>query len=219
MKNFKQIAEDCLAGKLSGTFVLRNGGSWKSNTLSRYSIEGRLIPDYYVIGKGIVLDSNGLNMEIKERVQNFIPDMKKEQITIDIPEGKVPVMESSENGVIITWKEKELTYDEIYSHLYKNNVAINYFVTKSVANNENESFLNKTSILRKLINVRNYFGKPDSYNRGYCIEYSRHQDCLYVGNVNTIGNWTCDVLFKEKEHAEQAIKMLGDELKYLFEPW
>jgi hypothetical protein len=27
------------------------------------------------------------------------------------------------------------------------------------------------------------------------------------------------VIFKEKEHAEQAIKMLGDELKYLFEPW
>lgn len=25
MENFKQIAEDCLAGKLSGTFVLRNG--------------------------------------------------------------------------------------------------------------------------------------------------------------------------------------------------
>lgn len=27
------------------------------------------------------------------------------------------------------------------------------------------------------------------------------------------------VAFKEKEHVEQAIKMLGDELKYLFEPW
>jgi hypothetical protein len=27
------------------------------------------------------------------------------------------------------------------------------------------------------------------------------------------------VVFKEKEHAEQAIKMLGDELKCLFEPW
>lgn len=217
MKNFKQIAEDCLAGKLSGTFVLRNGGSWKSNTLSRYSIEGRLIPDYYVIGKGIVLDSNGLNMEIKERVQNFIPDMKKEQITIDIPEGKVPVMESTESGVVITWKEKELTYDEIYSHLHKNNDAINYFVTKSVANTENESFLNKISILRKLTNIRNYFGKPkhDTYGHAlyYTIERGIHATpALYPSNDQR-------VIFDTKEHAEQAIRMLGDELKYLFEPW
>lgn len=219
MENFKQIAEDCLAGKLSGVFILRNSGSWKSNTLSRYSIEGKIIPGYYVLGKGIILDSNGLNMETKERVQNFIPNNMQKKIEIDIPEGKIPVMEQTEKGVVITWKEKELTYDEIYSHLHKNKVAINYFVTKGVANNENESFLNKTNILRKLTNIRNYFGKPDSYDRGYCIEYSRHQDCLYVGNVNTIRNWTCDVLFKEKEHAEQAIKMLGDKLKYLFEPW
>ena len=77
MVNFRQIAEDCLAGKLSGVFMLRNGGSWKSNTLSRYSVDGKIIPGYYVLGKGLILDSNGLNMEVKERVQNFIPDMKK----------------------------------------------------------------------------------------------------------------------------------------------
>lgn len=41
----------------------------------------------------------------------------KEQIKIDIPEGKVPVMEQTENGVVITWKEKELTFKEIYNDL------------------------------------------------------------------------------------------------------
>ena len=28
-----------------------------------------------------------------------------------------------------------------------------------------------------------------------------------------------EVVFAKKEHAEQAIKILGNELKYLFEPW
>ena len=30
MKNFKQIAEDCLSGKLSGTFILRDGSKVNS---------------------------------------------------------------------------------------------------------------------------------------------------------------------------------------------
>jgi hypothetical protein len=211
MKNFKEIAEDCLAGKLSGVFILRNGGSWKSNTLSRYSIEGRIIPDYYVLGKGIVLDSNGLNMKIKERVQNFIPDMKKEQIKINIPEGKVPVMEQTESGVVITWKEKELTYTEL-SDKFRNNLEC---IHSSLINLSSKAFYKKVEVLRKLTNIRNYFGKPDPkevLSVGWCISVN-----LSVTSAMPAGFG--NVVFLKKEHAEQAIKMLGDELKYLFEPW
>jgi hypothetical protein len=213
MKNFKQIAEDCLAGKLSGVFILRNGGSWKSNTLSRHSIAGKIIPDYYVLGKGIILDSNGLNMTIKERVQNFIPDMKKEQITIDIPEGKVPVMESSENGVIITWKEKELTYTEL-SDKFKHNPE---YMHASSINSTSRAFFKKVEVLRKLTNIRNYFGKPKHNTYGHALYYTIERGihttpALYPSNDQRI-------IFDTKEHAEQAIKMLGDELKCLFEPW
>lgn len=217
MENFKEIAEKCLAGKLSGTFVLRNGGSWKSNTLSRYSIAGKIMPGYYVLGKGLILDSNGLNAAIEERVQNFIPDVKKEQITIDIPEGMTVIREETSSEIKIKFVKKQLTYDDIWENLDPK-LRIFPFATPD-SNKVNDAFFDKVNVLRKLTNIRNYFGKPEKYDRGYCIDYSRHQDCLYVGNVNTIGTWIHDVLFKEQEHAEQAIKMLGDELKCLFEPW
>lgn len=215
MVNFRQIAEDCLSGKLSGTFVLRNGGSWKSNTLSRYSIAGKIIPGHYVLGKDLILDSNGLNMAIKERVQNFIPDVKKEQITIDIPEGMAVIREETPGEIKIKFVKKPLDY---YSVVLAQKDK-HQFIHVTEMNEISKSFNKKAEVLSKLTNIRNYFGKPEKYDRGYCIKYSKHQDCLYVGNVNTIGDWMYDILFTEKEHAEQAIKMLGDELKCLFEPW
>jgi hypothetical protein len=54
---------------------------------------------------------------------------------------------------------------------------------------------------------------------GWCITYSKHYNTFNVNYINDADKWFSGVLFKEGEHAEQAIKMLGDELKYLFEPW
>ena len=217
MENFKQIAEDCLSGKLSGTFFLRNGGSWKSDTLRRYSVEGKEIPDYYVLGKGIILDSHGMNMEIKERVQNFIPDKKKDQITINIPEGKVPAMEQTENGIVIAWKEKELTYEDIMESMLPK-LCILPFATPG-SNTVNDAFFDKVNVLRKLTNIRNYFGKPNGTENGFYI-YKFDKNEFKVAMTVLPANHSINfVVFAKKEHAEQAIKMLGDELKYLFEPW
>lgn len=142
----------------------------------------------------------------------------QEQIKIDIPEGKVPLMEQTEDGVVITWKEKKLTYSEIYLDLFDKDQHISVPGYCGI-NCNSKQFNKKAEILRILTNIRNYFGKPDSYHRGYVIKYNKYNDILKVGNVNTVVDWTHEVLFKEHEHAEQAIKMLGDELKYLFEPW
>ena len=38
MKNFKEIAEKCLVGELSGTFVTAFGNNWHSRYLQRYAI-------------------------------------------------------------------------------------------------------------------------------------------------------------------------------------
>lgn len=144
----------------------------------------------------------------------------KEQIKIDVPEGKVPVMEQTENGVVITWKDKKLTYTDIVVKLAgsPNNVV---GFSSHIANDatSTNSFYRKIEVLRKLTNIRNYFGKPNSYDRGYTVRYNKYDDTLKVTNVNAVTDWSHDVLFKEQEHAEQAIKMLGDELKYLSEPW
>lgn len=144
--------------------------------------------------------------------------MKPEQINIDIPEGKVPVMEQTENGVVITWKEKEVTYDDISNHIWEQGTQIGV-LTSTVVNENTNKFSKKVEVLRKLTNIRNYFGKPDNMLKGWCITHSNHYNTFGINYINDADLWFRGVIFKEGEHAEQAIKMLGDELKYLFEPW
>ena len=218
MRDFRRIAEDCLAGKLSGVFTLRNGGSWKSNTLSRYSIEGKIIPGYYVLGKGLILDSNGLNMEVKERVQNFIPDMKKEQITIDIPEGMVAIREETPGEIKIKFIKKPLDY---YSVVLAQKDK-HQFIHVTEMNEISKSFNKKAEVLSKLTNIRNYFGKPKCFRDGVVIKCTNSYCGVETGqfyfdkpDLDSLH----EVVFAEKEHAQEAINILGDELKYLFEPW
>ena len=216
MKNFKQVAEDCLAGKLSGTFVIDKGKNWHSSYLQRRTVLGREMPGQYVLGPGIIYNEIG-QCEGRERVRiiDFIPDNMQKKIEIDIPEGKVPLMEQTENGVVITWIEKELTYDDVCKELQKHRNIIGNPIDNSLS----DTFHKKVWALRKLINIRNYFGKPDNMLEGWCIAYSKHYNTFTANYINDADRWFSGILFKEGEHAEQAIKMLGDELKYLFEPW
>lgn len=214
MENFKEIAEKCLAGELSGRFVCRDGLHISSFTLSRTDN-----PSYpYKLHRVGELTIDGLvsNKYSHNDIIQFIPydEMKPEQIRIDIPESKVPVMEQTEKGVVITWKEKELTYDEIESKLHCRIPSCGF-----LPNTTSIPFYKKVEVLRKLTNIRNYFGKPDSMSEGWCIAYSKHYNTFGVNYINDADMWFRGVIFKEGEHAEQAIKMLGDELKYLFEPW
>lgn len=221
MENFKEIAEKCLAGELSGTFVLRNGKIFYSKT--HLSATSFYTLPYCIAGwcYSVVGNCYSKSLSIRDNdVINFIPDNMQEQIKIDIPEGKIPVMESTESGVVITWKEKELTYEDIREKLSNGRKYVWSFGYNVMSPNlDTHAFYKKIGVFHKLVNIRNYFGKPTSHNRGYCISYNSYANKFYVGNINTIGIWATDVVFAEKEHVEQAIKMLGDELKYLFEPW
>lgn len=223
MKNFKEIAEKCLSGELSGTFVTAFGNNWHSNYLQRHTILGHEMPVQYVLGPGVIYNEIG-QCESREKVRiiDFIPDNMPEQIKIDVPEGKVPVMERTEKGVFITWKEKEITYANVISKLVLNQNAIYEFWSDKIHEGESSTFYKKVEALRKLTNIRNYFGKPKHFCDGVVIK------CVnsYCG-VKT-GQFYFDkpdldslheIVFAKREHAEQAIKMLGDELKYLFEPW
>lgn len=218
MENFKQIAEDCLAGKLSGTFVLRNGDTCISSNFKKDQsllTSFRYLEHFYYSDNGHCYISTG--HESKFDIIDFIPDMQ-EQIKIDVPEGKVPVMEQTESGVVITWKDPELTYNRIYQSVYRNNEAISS-LSNTVINSTNTRFLTKINVLRKLINIRNYFGKPDGTKSGYYI-YESDKCGFQAAPTGYPGIYANGVVaFKERKHAEQAIKMLGDELKYLFEPW
>jgi hypothetical protein len=215
MENFKEIADKCLAGKLSGTFVLRNGKIFYSKThLSATSFYA--LP-YCIAGwcYSVVGNCYSKNLSIRDNdVIDFIPDNMQKQIKIDIPEGKVPVMEQTEKGVVITWKEEELTSDIIESKL---DCCIPSF--KFLPNLTSIPFYNKVEVLRKLTNIRNYFGKPDGTESGFYIyRFDKNEfkvattayPAIYAGDV---------VAFAKREHAQAAIKILGDELKCLFEPW
>ena len=215
MENFKEIAEKCLAGELSGTFVTAFDNNWHSSYLQRYAILGHEMPEQYVLGPGVIYNSIGQCESRKEvRIIDFIPDNIQKKIEINIPEGKIPVMEQTENGVVITWKEKELTYNDISNYIWEHGTQIGV-LTSTVVNENTTKFSKKVEVLRKLTNIRNYFGKPDKKNSdsGWVI-------CINGTVYRAIVEQNSHVpVFAEKEHAEQAIKMLGDELKYLFEPW
>jgi hypothetical protein len=124
-------------------------------------------------------------------------------------------MEQTKNGVVITWKEKELTYTEVYESLQKNGKIIHY-IPNPEENTVENLFIKKVNTLRKLINIRNYFGLNPHRVSDWVICIST--DGTYYARA-TRQPLCYEIAFSKQEHAEQAIKMLGDELKYLFEPW
>ena len=201
---------------MSGTFVTAFDNNWHSSYLQRYAILGQEIPEQYILGPGVIYNEIG-QCESREEVRiiDFIPDNIQKKIEINIPEGKVPVMEQTENGVVITWKEKEITYADVISKLVLNQNAIYEFWSDKIHEGESSKFYKKVEVLRKLTNIRNYFGKPSKKNSdsGWVI-------CINGTVYRAIVEQNPHVpVFAKKEHAEQAVQMLGDELKYLFEPW
>ena len=208
MKNFKEIAEKCAKGEIYGTIILNDGREFYSKYLSQYIFNGQIVEDFYTIGLA-------QHLFHVDQIINFIPNNMQDHVKIDIPEGKIPIMEQTENGVVITWKEKELTYTELLNEFGNNLNCIH----TSFVNLASQAFHKKVEVLRKLTNIRNYFGKPENMSEGWCITYSKQYNTFSVNYINDVDRWFSGILFKKGEHAEQAIKMLGDELKYLFEPW
>ena len=223
MENFKEIAEKCLAGELSGTFKLASGESVSSDKLERLPnscksdiycyqmwVNGVTAFSYTIYGTLFKYKFHSLD------VIDFIPDNMQEQIKIDIPEGKVPVMEQTESGVVITWANKDITYQQVLDYLNENHQLIQYQANMMVNKNDSD-FLRKVNVIGKLSNIRNYFGGDKPTNSWLITIDSAHRP--YVIKNPRPYRESCYIYFDTQEHAEQAIKMLGDELKYLFEPW
>lgn len=206
MKNFKEIAEKCAAGELYGTIILNDGREFYSKYLSQYIFNGQIVEDFYTIGLAKYLFH-------VEQIINFIPDNMQEQIKIDIPEGKVPVMEQTEKGVVITWKENELTYTELLNE-FRNNLNC---IHVNLINSSSQAFYKKVEVIRKLTNIRNYFG-GDKPTNSWIITIDSALRPFVIKNPKPYRE-TCFIYFDTQEHAQMAINMLGDELKYLFEPW
>ena len=216
MKNFKEIAEKCLAGELSGVFVFQNGQKILSSKLQKFDKDAPYGDYPYYIDHICTLTNYGFGYNSDYNVIDFIPDkMTQKKIEIDIPEGKVPVMEQTEKGVFITWKEKELTYDDILESMDPK-LRILPFATPD-SNPINDAFFDKVNALRKLTNIRNYFG-GDKPTNSWIVTIDSALRPFVIKNPKPYRE-TCFIYFDTQEHAQMAINMLGDELKYLFEPW
>lgn len=219
MKNFKEIAEKCLSGELSGTFVTAFGNNWHSNYLRRHAILGHEMPAQYVLGPGVIYNEIG-QCESREKIRiiDFIPDNMQKQIKIDIPEGKEVVQKIVDGEIRIKFVDKKLDYGDIVSNLLKSDSDVVYeFWSDKISEGASKPFYKKVEVLRKLTNIRNYFGKPDSDGMGYYISSPYSTFKPYIDKAVAVSSEV--VVFAKKEHAEQAIKILGNELKYLFEPW
>lgn len=216
MKDFKQIAEDCLAGKLSGIFILQDGSEVNSNNLKKLNPSKHLICSYglcgwYISDNGKAYGDTGYLYE--SSIKKFIPNMKKEQIKIDIPEGMEAVKEIVDGEIRIKFVEKKLTYNDIFKKL----VYTNEEIQGCSSNDNSKSFYKKAEVIRKLTNIRNYLGKPESGKMGYCI-IKNGTGKITITNVNETNPHF--VIFKTAEHAKEAINLIGyDKLKYLFEIW
>ena len=140
--------------------------------------------------------------------------MKKEQIIIDIPDGMEVIREDTSNEIKIKFIKKKLTYCDIEDSLFDRREA----VSVSGSNNDSITFYKKIEVIRKLTNIRNYFGKPDGTKSGFYIY--KFDDKFKIATTSYPAIYASDVVaFTKIEHAEEAIRMLGDELKYLFEHW
>ena len=215
MENFKEIAEKCLAGELSGTFVTAFDNNWHSSYLQRYAILGHEMPEQYVLGPGVIYNKLGQCESRKEvKIIDFIPDMKQQQIKIDIPEGmEIREIARKEHDVTITLQEKQLTYAEILNE-FRNNVNC---IHTNFINSASIDFYKKVEVLRKLTNIRNYFG-GDKPTNSWIITIDSALRPFVIKNPKPYRE-TCFIYFDTEEHAQAAINMLGDELQYLFEPW
>jgi hypothetical protein len=106
----KQLFEDVLSGKLKGRFVLRNGQKINSNDL-RKSDWGEFC--YRFTNTRYVFTCNGYTdpgYQYAEDVIDFIPDtnMKENELTIEIPDGKIVDWEESAKQEKIILKRKDI---------------------------------------------------------------------------------------------------------------
>lgn len=108
----KQLFEDVLSGKLKGVFVLRNNDNIKSTLLERdfssiYPYKFKFLCILYTnTGLADRLNSDNCNYDVVD----FIPDtnMKEDELTIEIPNGKIAHVEYIGNKINVTFEDKKL---------------------------------------------------------------------------------------------------------------
>lgn len=156
--------------------------------------------------------------------------MKENELTIEIPNGKIVDWEESKKQNKIVLKDKHLTYENICKKLFEEGHfftdeegGINYTAGGNIYSCANNSATKHQleCILAKnqLANVAKYLNggwKPSCYFFGYFICVCGEE--LEIRNRNDY-KFNNNIIFKTRELAQQAIEILGEEtIKLALEP-
>jgi hypothetical protein len=91
MNNFKEIAEKCLKGELSGTFILRNDARIPSRRLYKRTANFIITDPYVFNGLPYTYGDTGTRYPTYEEeydVINFIPDMEERNVKLTLEKAK-----------------------------------------------------------------------------------------------------------------------------------
>ena len=231
----KQLFEDVLSGKLKGTFVLRNKNTLHSSHLSRIA---DLKYQYMLCGNSYTSEGMFISNDKTHslNIEDFIPEtnMKENELTIEIPNGKIVDWDESKKQNKIVLKDKQLTYSDICRKLF---LGYGWFFTDaeggihhtlggdaySCANNSATKHQLECILAKnKLANVAKYLNdgwKPTvGYTAWYIISYG-HNNIGIVDADFQHSHCSSRIIFKTKELAQQAIEILGKEtVKLALEP-
>ena len=238
----KQLFEDVLSGKLKGTFVLRNGDKLNSSLLL---CSGNIDNRVYAIGtdKYYIYYDDGAVRTYPYKpsldIIDFIPEtnMKENELTIEIPDGKIVDWDESKKQNKIVLKDKQLTYSDICRKLF---VGYGWFFTDAeggihhTLGGDTYSCANNSATKHQLecILAKNQLANVAKYLNGDWKPWHDKSIASIVVLMETktgvspceIINGSCasdcgSIWFKSKDLARQAIEILGEEtVKLALEP-
>lgn len=244
----KQLFEDVLSGKLKGTFVFRNQLTCNSDELTRntdgcgythpyypYSIKDW---SYTLSGHFFGKESVHFPCESNVDIIDFIPDtdMNKDELTIEIPNGKIVDWDESKKQNKIVLKDKQLTYKDVCEKLFKehcyfiaNDGSIEHIfgcngsTTMDKNNATTEHQLECILAKNQLANVAKYLNDGWNPTNTESVIYYLSMDLdkhIFVTSSSIYGaHYLSNILFKSREFALQAIEILGEEtVKLALEP-
>ena len=233
----KRLFEDVLSGKMKGTFVLRNGCKVES---SKLSIDTSAITDYHIsLNRNWYTYQGEFDLVRKNHpvdIVDFIPDtdMKENELTFEIPKGKIVDWDESKKQNKIVLKDKQLTYKDICKKLFKSKAYYtdmwgeielsenNYECITDSNNATTEHQLECILAKNKLANVAKYLNdgwKPVGGEYYYHIVFDNDISTDFIVSRGTFLTGECRTIFKSKEFAQQAIEILGEEtIKLALEP-
>lgn len=238
----KQLFEDILSGKLKGTFVLRDGSKISS---SKLIIDTKIFTYPIFLNKCWYTYQGEFDLVRGNHpadIIDFIPDtdMKENELTFEIPDGKIVDWDESKKQNKIVLKDKQLTYKDVCNKLFNGKKyytdssgeirldnIIQYETDPNNATTEHQ--LECILAKNKLANVAVYLnnGWIPIYNTQFpSLNESVWIICCYLNGIRpekvmqnsaAAGNGT--FFFKSEDLAQQAIEILGEEtVKLALEP-